>query len=351
MAYLAASQLVLTGLFYFIYFRDTRIGLLVSALCFCLIASVLAPNISELSYLVGRIGAATPAVLWLFAHALFVDDKKISPLEWFLLFSYQLARGVATFPSLADNASESLTLSVLSALGLIVAFGLAMQVIIMATKDFSNDLLEERRRIRGPFAAGLGIVMAVLVAAVLSPLLPTGTFTTWFGFGALFTGFFLIFLFFLIFNLLTFRLSPDSQQLLDSAVSEPEDKLNSYLQLADTDLELVRELDRKMLQERIFTGPELTIGELSKLLAVQEYKLRIIINRELGYKNFNQFLNHYRINEACILLEKKSKHRNISIVAQEVGYVSLSAFNQAFKKIKGVTPSVYKTKHVSRAQG
>ncbi|MFK7865793.1 MAG: helix-turn-helix domain-containing protein [Pseudohongiellaceae bacterium] len=304
------------------------------------------PEFVILNFVTGRVAAATPAVLWLFAHALFIDDRKVTPLPWFFLISYQIARGYVTYIDLtANGAPQNLFISALNALALLVALGLTLHVIIMATREFSIDLLEERRRIRGPFAAGLGMIMAMLVASILLPLVVSQQAA------ALFTQFSIVasnsvtFVFFLLVNLFSFRLAPGSQLLTSDDEFKLVTESNNQLKLEDADIELVGKLDRKMLEEKLFADPELTIGQLAQLLSVQEYKLRIIINRELGYKNFNQFLNHYRINEACVLLKKKTKYRNISIVANDVGYASLSTFNQAFKKLNGSTPSEFKAKH------
>lgn len=172
---LAISQLLLTGLFYFCFFRKSQLGLLVPLLCTCFIAvsmlGLVNPEFVILNFVTGRVAAATPAVLWIFAHALFIDDRKITPLAWFFLISYQIARGYVTYIDLTPNGvPQNLFISALNALALLVALGLTVHVIIMATREFSIDLLEERRRIRGPFAAGLGIIMAMLVASILLPL-------------------------------------------------------------------------------------------------------------------------------------------------------------------------------------
>ena len=42
----------------------------------------------------------------------------------------------------------------------------------------------------------------------------------------------------------------------------------------------------------------LTIGGLVDQLDTQEYRLRRVINTSLGFRNFNEFLNAYRIAEA-----------------------------------------------------
>ena len=92
--------------------------------------------------------------------------------------------------------------------------------------------------------------------------------------------------------------------------------------------------------DQLFADPDLTISKLATILSMQEYRLRRLINQELGYRNFNQFLNHYRIEAASRRLVKSDKA--ISTIAMEVGYSSLSSFNKAFKEFHGTTPSIFR---------
>ena len=57
-----------------------------------------------------------------------------------------------------------------------------------------------------------------------------------------------------------------------------------------------------MVVERAYRREALTIGALSAELAVPEYRLRQLINEGLGHRNFNAFLNRYRIEEAKVAL-------------------------------------------------
>ena len=73
---------------------------------------------------------------------------------------------------------------------------------------------------------------------------------------------------------------------------------------------------------------------------MQEYRVRRLTNQQLGFRNFNQFLNNYRIEDARNrLLETES---SISNIALDVGYASLSVFNKAFKDRYNLTPREYR---------
>jgi len=81
-------------------------------------------------------------------------------------------------------------------------------------------------------------------------------------------------------------------------------------------------------------------------LAIPEYRLRALINKRLGYRNFNALLHEYRLRDACAWLADPTKaHLPILTIALEVGYQSVAPFNQAFREAKGCTPSVYRRQH------
>lgn len=57
-------------------------------------------------------------------------------------------------------------------------------------------------------------------------------------------------------------------------------------------------------------------------------------------KTYIEFLNELRIESACSLL--LDQRNTIEAICYDVGYSNLSNFNRQFKKLKGVTPSVYR---------
>ena len=76
-----------------------------------------------------------------------------------------------------------------------------------------------------------------------------------------------------------------------------------------------------------------------------EYRLRAFIHKQLGFRNFNAMLHQYRIEDASTAL---SDAENLTVpvltIALSVGYQSITPFNNAFREIKGVTPSEYRKK-------
>lgn len=94
--------------------------------------------------------------------------------------------------------------------------------------------------------------------------------------------------------------------------------------------------------EKQYRNPELTLKSMSESLSVSTQMLSMVIN-QLSGKNFNTFINNYRIEEAKLLLNSDT-HKNLTIaaIAFEVGFNSISSFNTAFKKQTGQTPAAFK---------
>jgi AraC-like DNA-binding protein len=105
-------------------------------------------------------------------------------------------------------------------------------------------------------------------------------------------------------------------------------------------------LTRALEKERVYLTPGLSIGGLAKRLAIPEYRLRALINKRLGYRNFNALLHKYRLRDACEQLADPARAQlPILTIALEVGYQSIAPFNQAFRDVMGCTPSAYRRRH------
>ncbi len=74
----------------------------------------------------------------------------------------------------------------------------------------------------------------------------------------------------------------------------------------------------------------------------------MLINDKYGV-SFSDFINKCRVEAfiAC-LNDPRFAHYTLHGLALEVGFNSKSAFNAAFKKITGKTPSAFKKREISR---
>ncbi len=100
---------------------------------------------------------------------------------------------------------------------------------------------------------------------------------------------------------------------------------------------------RVFRDQKAYLEPGLSIADLSKKLAMPQYKLRHLINKKLGYRNFNALLNEFRVKDACEQLSDPEKNQSpVLTIALTVGYQSVAPFNQAFRDLKGQTPTEFR---------
>lgn len=110
---------------------------------------------------------------------------------------------------------------------------------------------------------------------------------------------------------------------------------------------LMEKIDEYMRVSECFVNTELTIVDVAENLKVHPKRISTAINSVLK-KNFNTYINYYRISKAVALL-KKNGNLNLSVegIGNEVGFKSKSSFYSAFKKVTGTTPNKFKEKLVA----
>ena len=90
-----------------------------------------------------------------------------------------------------------------------------------------------------------------------------------------------------------------------------------------------------------------SLSELSKTIRESSHHVSQVINEQLDM-NFFELLAKYRIEEAeKNMLEDKDKRITIEELAEQVGYNSKSAFNNAFKKLTSQTPSEFRENYLT----
>ncbi|MES3006273.1 MAG: helix-turn-helix domain-containing protein [Pseudomonadota bacterium] len=356
---LAISQLVFICLFFATYHRRHIIGQLLALYSFCLICHVMS-NLPEthlnsiLQQLYYRMATLAPAVLWLLSRYLFVDNARVPAVAWTLMALYMGLRAYGSIISNSGNPTPGANLEyfVYYVIPQIIMLGFSVHAVYMACRGLNSDLVESRRRIRVICTVAMGVLVAAILIngfiraltyyASMHSITLTPIPVEWL--------FFYMFLITLAFNLMMMRLHgealqvivlPQEQRTLISAVPHliP---VPSTEQRIDNPALVERVFD-VMKKEKLYSRPGLTIGELAERVSIQEYRLRRVINKQLGYRNFNQFLNAFRIEEACRRLALPFEQREpIANIAFDVGYSALSSFNKAFKDIHNLTPTQYR---------
>jgi len=111
----------------------------------------------------------------------------------------------------------------------------------------------------------------------------------------------------------------------------------------EAELALMSALLQLMADERAYCSENLSIASLAAQLTVPEYRLRRVINQRLGYRNFNAFVNGFRLEEARTALGDPARRTlPVLTIALEAGFQSIGPFNRAFKAATGFTPSEYR---------
>lgn len=104
-----------------------------------------------------------------------------------------------------------------------------------------------------------------------------------------------------------------------------------------------RQLNGLMAVQQLYLNPVLKVEDLAAELMITEKVLSNLINQHLG-KNFNDYINEYRIAEVKQrLADPRNSHFTIAAIAYDCGFNSLTTFQRVFKQLTGTTPSKFQS--------
>ena len=96
-------------------------------------------------------------------------------------------------------------------------------------------------------------------------------------------------------------------------------------------------------EQRIYRQAGLSVAALAVHLSLPEYRLRSLIHNQLGYRNFNALLHHYRVKDVVQALADEPQGKTpILTLALSCGYQSINPFNRAFRDIMDMTPTEFR---------
>jgi len=107
--------------------------------------------------------------------------------------------------------------------------------------------------------------------------------------------------------------------------------------------DLEKRLNTVMHEAHAYKKNDLRLAELANMTGVRRQVLSQFINENLG-KNYYEFVNELRVTAAAAELEADDK-ANIEKVAFDVGFSNRVSFYNAFKKLKGQTPTEYRNRY------
>ena len=301
--------------------------------------SLLGVLISSMAYLINSSTMMAPPLPWRIP----IDFLSISTTVWAWVFAHQLFERRIAKPLL-------ITVSILLTVLWVIAFtipewqwftfytirflslALVIHLIVIALIGRADDLIEKRRRIR----MYLPIFVGLQVGGVLTYELFFGATDNVPSISAINATLILI----LVLGAGMAVLTADSDLFAKPVTDRPQTRPS--LNLSPSETVLHDKLIAAMSAGQYRT-PSLTIATLAAQLDTPEHRLRALINKQLGHRNFSSFLNGYRITEAKEKLSDRA-HVDLPIltIAMDLGYGSLAPFNRAFRSETGQTPSDFR---------
>lgn len=349
-ASLAISQILFFAIFIAIHHRESNIAKLLILFCVCFGSYLLTtiPSIvsnAYVSFVLYRFAVASPALIWLVAVILFTDTHRVPRGAIVLIALYMCANGTGAFLFYIQHEFRPTTFFLTFVIAQFIMLGFAVHAVYLGITGKTADLIEARRNVRLPFVIAMGALNALIIgtgflnyALILYPQGNDPSQAIYYSNTILTTVAFLVCL---LLNIKTFSLHSNATILLEERITvKPYDAPVPASLRKSGDSDLIQRIKHTMEHEKLYREMGFTLGRLSEHLSVQDYQLRRAINNKLGFRNFNQFLNHFRIAEASELLERTSVP--IATIALNVGYASLSSFNKAFKEQHGIPPRDYR---------
>ena len=309
----------------------------------------------ELRFVIGVVAITSVGWFWLMVMALFGDLDRYRPV----MFLAPVAMGLC---GLGNFMHWDVFAPYFWAFTTLLQGALAVMSIVIVMRSWKDDLVESRRRLRGPFMVAVGLYILSLNGFDIVEML--GTTPVWYPMlnAALLAGITVGGAFvFLDPREAMFGAEPGqpheprvpAQQPAQPASVKPNGHAEIQPELAATpaaaldraakaDLE---KLECLMSKDQVWKEEGLTIASLALRVGIPENQLRRLINDCLGYRNFPSYVNAHRIAAAKSRLADPGEARvSISTIAYDIGFASLGPFNRAFKEESGVSPSEWRRK-------
>jgi AraC-like DNA-binding protein len=108
--------------------------------------------------------------------------------------------------------------------------------------------------------------------------------------------------------------------------------------------ELAARISRLLAGDALHAETNLKVADLARRLDVPEYKVSQCITGSLGFRNFNQMINHWRVGRAkTMLADARQDALPVLTIALDCGFGSIGPFNRAFKAQTGMTPTQFRS--------
>jgi len=311
----------------------------VGGVLFCISVIAYAVNSSDLTR--AALGPVQPVfhvlalggvgAFWLFVRALF-EDRPLTPAA-FTPFAGLTALGMIAM-AVPFSIQQGFWIA-----HNFIQVALAAHALWTIQRSWRGDLVEARRRLRGPFLAIVALFVVILSGFQIGESL--GVEASWYTLAAA------VALAFFCLGGAIILLETRAILFGVSSAATKATAPDSGTSAADR-AEIAR-LTALMTDSRMWTQESLTIGELAAKLGAPEHRLRRLINDQLGYRNFAAFINAHRIEEAKRLFADPGQaRRTVSSIAFDLGFGSLGPFNRAFREVTALSPTEWRRQALER---
>lgn len=274
------------------------------------------------------LSAMGAGLFWAFATELFEDRPRLKPLRF-------LPAGALLAIALAGNLGPPVLGRGFWLAHNLIGAGLMVHVLVVIAAGWRGDLVEPRRRLRGPIL-GAAALYVLSVTAVQSGELFLGSAEALSPIAAVALA---------LLGLLSLAVFTKADPALFGPTASRRTKSSDAPALDPEEAAIAAKLDQLMREQRLYRLETLSIAALALRLGLPEYRLRRLINRRLGHRNFAAFLNQWRIDEAkAALLDPSQREVPISTIALDAGFQSLGPFNRAFRAETGLTPTEFRAR-------
>ena len=267
-----------------------------------------------------------PLTFWLMARALFQDEFEWSNRYWILIFLVPPLHYLIYRMNEFENGFPGDDFRFLPYLISVTFIALA---IFEAVKNRKDDLLISRFKKRNIFVlfSSIFALLSIYFYFTHDPYRLPEIFEL------IQNLYFCLFLLWFFGSLFTYRgLFQGSEKTPKDSVPQKDPTRQKAL---------ITKILEAFTEDQLFMEEGLTITQLATKTGEKEYLIRRAINGELGYTNFNSFLNYYRVEEARKLIQEDPL-LNFQEIAFRLGYQSVATFNRAFKKETGQTPTEFR---------
>ncbi|MBL0086921.1 MAG: helix-turn-helix transcriptional regulator [Ideonella sp.] len=321
-------------------------ALSVLAYLFCQQAQVLLNLPRPLAWLLLAGCVSSPAWMWAASRALF--DDGFTFVGWvaaalLAMLVLGLAANLPYFPAGEGpylNHAPGSTVVRVGHLHALASLGFTAAALWEVAHGWRDDLVASRRAVRRWVALGIVLYSAValvidlaLRGVAVGPLLPALHVA---GIGLVALALSVV----VARGSLADVLGPAARAEPAPAATAPTTATAAGTGPAARAAEALARLDEAMVRQHAYRREGLTLADLAGTLGMAEGALRELINQRLGFRNFNDFLHHHRLQEAAARLV--TEDLPILTVALECGYGSIGPFNRAFKQRLGMTPTEYR---------